>query len=409
MDHGATPGVFITALVLIAIGMSGANGVLAAFIGDQYTKEGGEVIVNNKGKHVVVDRGRTIESIYNLYYWCINVGSLSGLATTNLEKHVGFWAAFLLPLCALSISAMLLMLGRKHYTVSAPEKSALPDAMKASWFGIKGGFNMDAAKPSHQLEKHAREVSWTDSFVDELKLGLSACRMLLAWPILWLCRVQLSTNLIAQAAQMQTSGVPNDMIYNANPIAIIILLPLIDKAIFPRLRSSGITLSAVTRVSIGFLFEAAAMGFAAIVQKLIYISGPCYNYTLACPASDSGRIPNSISVFIQLPTYVLEAISEIFATPAGYELAFTLSPKSMKSILQAMFSATNAFGATLSIAISPTYKNPELLWVYTSLAVAMGFVTVAFYWIFGMKWRRRNNKDKDNSDVEEKGQGDRVG
>jgi len=30
----------------------------------------------------------------------INIGSLAGLAITLLEKYVGFWAAYLLPLCA---------------------------------------------------------------------------------------------------------------------------------------------------------------------------------------------------------------------------------------------------------------------------------------------------------------------
>jgi dipeptide/tripeptide permease len=36
-------------------------------------------------------------------------------------------------------------------------------------------------------------------------------------------------------------------------------------------------------------------------------------------------------VAVQIPAYVLEAFSEIFATPAGYEMAFLLSPKSMIS------------------------------------------------------------------------------
>ncbi|KAL8790862.1 MAG: hypothetical protein Q9195_006187 [Heterodermia aff. obscurata] len=403
LDSGAGPGIFITSLVFIAIGMSGANGVMAAFIGDQYTKEGGHVVTTKSGKRVMIDRGRTLESIYNLYYWCINVGSLSGIATTNMEYHIGFWASYLLPLCALSISAAVLLIGRKHYTVTKAETTALPDAMRASWYAVRDGFKMDAAKPLHQFNKHNRSVPWTEAFVDELKLGFGACRMLLFWPVLWLCRVQLSTNLISQAAQMQTVGVPNDMLYTANPIIIIIFLPVMDKVIFPWLRKHGIVLNAITRVAIGFLLEAAAMGFSAIVQKLIYTSGPCYSHPLTCDASNGGQVPNSVNVFIQLPIYVLEAFSEIFASPAGYELAFTMSPKSMKSILQAAFSGTNAFGAALSIAISPTYKNPNFVWVYSSLAVAMGVVTLGFYSVFGARrwWWRGDKKVVD--DVERRG------
>ncbi|KAJ5168601.1 Oligopeptide transporter [Penicillium canariense] len=375
-------GVFITSIILIGVGMSGANANLAAFIGDQYTKEGGTVEVRN-GNRVVIDRDRTIESIYNLFYWCLNVGSLSGIATTLLERNVGFWAAFLLPLCALSISAALLVFGRRHYTMCAPEKSALPDAVRASLYASRSGFRMDHAKPQYQLEHHARQVPWSESFVDELKQGLKACRMLLAWPILWLCRVQLSTNLISQAAQMDTASVPNDMIYNANPVVIIIFLPLFDSFLYPWLRRRGITLNAVTRISLGFVLEAFAIAYAAIVQKLIYSYGPCYEFPLQCAASQGGAIPNHISVAVQIPVYVLEAF-EIFATPAGYEMAFLLSPKSMKSILQAMFSLTNAVGASLSIAISPIYKNPALLWMYVSLAVAMAIDSSVFYLVFGI-------------------------
>ena len=89
------------------------------------------------------------------------------------------------------------------------------------------------------------------------------------------------------------------------------------------------------------------------------------------------------------PSMFSRPFSEIFATPAGDELALTMSSKSMKSILQAAFCLL--FGAALGIAISPTYKNPHLEWLYASLAIAMGIVTVGFHSSFGSKlwrWRR---------------------
>lgn len=45
----------------------------------------------------------------------INIGSLGGLATTLLEKYVGFWAAFLLPFCALWISVFILVFWRTEF------------------------------------------------------------------------------------------------------------------------------------------------------------------------------------------------------------------------------------------------------------------------------------------------------
>jgi POT family proton-dependent oligopeptide transporter len=38
----------------------------------------------------------------------VNIGGLSGIATTSLEKNYGFWTAFLLPLCSLFFSVDIL-------------------------------------------------------------------------------------------------------------------------------------------------------------------------------------------------------------------------------------------------------------------------------------------------------------
>ncbi|CRG82667.1 hypothetical protein PISL3812_00011 [Talaromyces islandicus] len=381
--------IFIVSLVLIAVGMSGVNGLMAAFVGDQYTVEDGTVITTTKGERVAIDRARTIESIYNMYYWSINVGGLSGLATTELELHISFWVAYLLPTCALTISAAVLYLGSSRFKVVAAQSTALPNAVRVMWLGICGGFSLETAKASHIQSKHNRQVSWTDEFVEEVTKAMAACRMMFAaWPILWLCRGQVSNNLVSQAAQMQSPGVPNDMMYNTNPIVIIIFMPIVDRFLFPWLRRSGFELTAITRLVWGFALEALAMAMAAIVQKLIYSSGPCYEFPLQCAASDGGSIPNSVNIFLQVPIFALEAFSEILSSPAGYELAFTMAPGSMKSVLQAVFSTTGAVGSSLSIALSPLYKDPNMVWVYASLATVMAIVTIVFYSIWGRKLGR---------------------
>lgn len=84
---------------------------------------------------------------------------------------------------------------------------------------------------------------------------------------------------------------------------------------------------------------------------------------LRCAASNAGAIPNAVSV--------LEAMSEILSSSAGYELAFSMVLGSMKSVMQSVFMTTGAVAAGLSIAISPTYKDPEMLSVQSSLAIVM--------------------------------------
>ena len=84
-------------------------------IADQYTETKLRVKTINNGERVILDRSLTLRSIYGLWYWCVNVGSLSGIATTFMERDISFWAAYLLPACFLWIAVILLIVGRKRF------------------------------------------------------------------------------------------------------------------------------------------------------------------------------------------------------------------------------------------------------------------------------------------------------
>lgn len=62
-----------------------------------------------------------------------------------------------------------------------PEGSIVPRAAHALWLGFKGNRNMDHAKPSFRIQQteKSKAVPWNDQFVDELKVALTACRVLL--------------------------------------------------------------------------------------------------------------------------------------------------------------------------------------------------------------------------------------
>ena len=112
-----------------------------------------------------------------MFYWCINVGGLSSIATTELELHVGFWSAYLLPLCMFIVGLVVLIAGKNFYVVRPPKGSVVVNAFRASWIGLINK-NMDYAKPSFQQERHGNyNYPWDDRFVDELRRALVACRI----------------------------------------------------------------------------------------------------------------------------------------------------------------------------------------------------------------------------------------
>ncbi|EAW17061.1 oligopeptide transporter [Aspergillus fischeri NRRL 181] len=385
VQAGAAEGGLAAAIILIAVGSGGVRSSVAPFIAEQYTETTPKVKVLKNGRKVITDRELTIQYIYNLYYWMVNIGGLSALTTTILEKYVGYWAAYLVPLCMMALSVVPLLAWQHIFVRRPPSGSVLPQAGRAMLYGFREGFQMDGAKPQKQQEKHHRQVPWTDTFIDELKSGLLACRPPLPHTLV----TQTFNNLISQAGQMVNSGVPNDTIKSLNPITSILLTPIVSRGLYPLLTQHRIRFGPMARIVVGFLFLTLAMAYTAILQKLVYSTGPCYDHPLACPESDHGRIPNQISMFLQTPIYVLGAIAEIFCFTTGTEYAYNQAPKSMKSVVQSVWMATAGVGACLAMAFTPINKDPHLVVMYSSLAGVMAVATVLFGIFFGKHDRKK--------------------
>jgi POT family proton-dependent oligopeptide transporter len=328
------------------------------------------------GERVVQDPNITIQNVFLFFYLMINIGSLSVIATTQLEKHVGFWAAFLLPFCFFFVGILALILGKNQYVKVPVSDKIISKCFKVLFITIKNKFDWNAAKPSHNPEK---EFAWTDNFVDEVIRAIYACKVFVFYPIYWVVYGQMVNNFISQAGTMELHGLPNDILQAINSIAIIIFIPLCERFIYPFIRKFT-PFKPISRIFFGFMFGAGSMVYAAVLQSFIYKAGPCYDNPLHCPGFEG--VPNRVHVAIQAPAYVLIAISEILASITGLEYAYTKAPVSMKSFIMSIFLFQNAFGSALGIAISPTAVNPKLTWNYTGLAVSCFLAGVAFWFTF---------------------------
>lgn len=196
--------------------------------------------------------------------------------------------------------------------------------------------------------------------------------------LFYLCIGQLYNNLVSQAGQTDLNGVPNDMIQVFSGVGCIIFGPVVQAG-YDYLGRRGIKVPPITRLTLAFMFCAAAMAYAAGYQYLIYSSGPCYNRPLACDASNGSTIPNSVSVWIQLPVYMLLAIGEILGYVTAFEYAYNKAPKDMKTVVQAITQLTACLASALGVAISPAAKDPNMVIFYGSLAGSM-VLTAAVFW-----------------------------
>ncbi|KAL7769510.1 hypothetical protein ACKLNR_000894 [Fusarium oxysporum f. sp. zingiberi] len=390
-NQGGALGAMIIAIIVIGFGTGGfkpnVNPLIVEQLGEQYM----HVKTLKSGERVIVDPAVTIERVYLWFYFCINVGALVGQVTMVFaEKEIGFWLSYTLPTFMLCLCPLVMWLNRHKYERRPPGGSVLGQALKTWFLAQKGCWSInpvatwknlhkddfwEKVKPSNfSHETRPKWMTFDDAWVDELSRGFNACAVFCWYPIFWLCYNQINNNLISQAAVMQRHGVPNDILSNLNPFALLIFIPLNDFFIYPALRKAGFRFTPIKKITAGFFTGAAAMIWAAVVQHYIYQKSECGKY-----ASGEDCAAVEINVWAQTGSYVLIALSEVFASITSLEYAFSKAPKNMRSMVQAVALFMTAFSAALGQALVGLAADPLLVWNYGVVAILAVIAGTCFY------------------------------
>ncbi|KAG8899287.1 hypothetical protein FRB99_006823 [Tulasnella sp. 403] len=363
---------FVIALIIMGVGTGGFKANISPLVAEQYKVEHLSVKTLNSGERVIVDPAQTTARIYLYFYLMINIGALVGqIGMTYSEKYVGFWLAYTLPTIMFLLCPIVLWVGRNRYETSPPKGSVVADAIHVFRIAARGHWSLNFAKMRREMDwDRARPVnviqgsggerpSWLrydEQFVDEVRRALKACQVFLFYPLYWISYNQLNNNLTSQAATMTTNGVPNDVINNLDPLALIIFIPICDYFVYPGLRRAGINFSPIKRIFAGFLTAALAMVWAAVIQYYIYQRSECGYY-----ANGNKCAPTDLNVWTQSGSYILIAFSEIFASISGLEYAFQMAPKRMRSMVMAIFLFMSAISSAIGEAFNPLAADPHLI------------------------------------------------
>ncbi|KAI0554797.1 POT family protein [Xylaria curta] len=409
----AALGIFSLGLIFFGMGVGFFKANISPMIAEQYEASQPRPVVETlkSGERVIKDPVLTISVIYMRYYFFINVGSLVGqISMVYAEKYVGFYLSFVLPTALFLFCPLILIVFKNRYVRRPPTGSVIGKFFGLLGLGMKGRWSanpiklwknirepgfFERIKPSN-IPESERPVWMTfdDQWVGEVRRGCLACQVFLLFPIYWLPYNQLNNNLISQAATMVLGGVPNDVINNLDPIALLIFIPICDKLFYPFLRKMGYNLTPIKKVKIGFALGTFAMVVGAIIQHYIYWQSPCreisgYGHVADCRAAlglddnaDERDYKPPLTVWIQTPAYVLIAFSEIFASITGLEYAFTKAPKNMRGFITGIFWFAQAFSAAIAQAFVPLSTDPLLVWLYTTVAIIAAIGGLLFHFAF---------------------------
>jgi POT family proton-dependent oligopeptide transporter len=391
-------GVFILGLIIMGLGTGTFKPNIAPLIVEQVPQE--KMRVETRGtQRVIVDPAVTVTRIYNWFYFFINIGALVGqVSMVYAERYVGFWLAYLIPTVMFVIAIPVLLLCKKHYILRPPSGNVMGPAFKLLFKALGKGMSVNpiktyknwnngtmwqSVKPSTLGANKPSWYNFDDAWVDEVARGFGACTVFFWVPIFWLAYRQMDSNLTQMCATMQLGGVPNDILSNLDPIAIIIIVPIMDSIVYPFLRKRGIRFTPIKKITAGFILGSFAMVWAAVLQHYVYKTSGYY----AEPHDD---YKSPITVWAVTGVYVLIAISEIFASVTTLEYAFTKAPKNMRSLVQSVQLFTTAFSAALAQAFTPLTADPHLVWNYGSVAIISFATGIMFHFAY-----RTMDKDED--------------
>ena len=102
-------------------------------------------------------------------------------------------------------------------------------------------------------------------------------------------------------------------------ITLIILIPALDFAVYPALKSCGLKITPLRKIGFGMLFTTAAMAVAGIVEverkKYIVKYGTFYQTPFNKPTNAS-----SLSILYQAPQFLLLGMTEVLVSISGMKL-----------------------------------------------------------------------------------------
>ena len=200
---------------------------------------------------------------------------------------------------------------------------------------------------------------YTTAQVEEVAMVLALLPVFCTGIVYWMCYAQMGSVFVEQGAQMDRrlgrSGmvVPAATLSSFDTLAVIVLIPLFEKGLYPAFKRAGRPLRPLQRTGAGHILAAAAMLAAAVLER-VRLDKAARGQLL--PPEALGLDPDApgvvaLSVFWQAPQYLLIGASEVLAAVAQLELYYDQAPDSMRSCSMALQLVATACGGYAASAL----------------------------------------------------------
>uniref|UniRef100_A0AAY5KHB3 Solute carrier family 15 member 2 n=1 Tax=Esox lucius TaxID=8010 RepID=A0AAY5KHB3_ESOLU len=370
-------------LVLIAFGTGGIKPCVAAFGGDQFDEE-----------HTIERR-----KFFSIFYMSINAGSvLSTVITPILRGDVKCFGgdcyalAFGVPAILMVIALVVFISGSGMYKKSPPEGNVLSDVCKCIGLAIKNRWRSSEfdSKKKHWLDW--AEEKYPRRLIHEIKMVLRVLVLYIPLPMFWA--------LFDQQVMTKHTRYPMGLMLNA--LLILLFVPIFDVVVYPLIGLSqtvsadnfhhALTKSCThpishrytkVRCSSGSQVSFINLGLLDFGASTLYgIPGgtePTLHYYIMVDV-----VANNIHITWQIPQYILITAGEVMFSITGLEFSYSQAPANMKSVLQAGWLLTVAFGNVIVLIVAEGAGLNQwmefLLFAGLLVAVCIIFSIMAYFY-----------------------------
>ncbi|KAF2993090.1 hypothetical protein E8E14_001203 [Neopestalotiopsis sp. 37M] len=375
---------YFISIYILAIGAAMFKPCVSPLLLDQMTTTVPKVITTKKGERVIQDPESSTERVMLWFYLVINIGGFMNVATAYIEKYVGWWLAFLVPLFLYLPLPFLLMFLRKRLILHPPAGSDLGKIFKIIGIclkdaGIKGfgrkGF-WESAKPSVIRAKGLNiQTDWNDDFVEDVRRTFQATGIFCFFPIQYLNDNGIGSAASFLSTMLTTNGVPN-----FNTLSIICVAPILNYGLYPFLRKTGIHYGPIARITTGLALSSIGGAAYTVLNYYAYKESPCGEYGSSDCTIGDGVAP--ISIWWMAIPFAIGGISELFVNVPAYGIAYSRAPVNMRGLVSAINLFTTAVAYIIGLACSAVITDPYLTWDFGGPAIVGGVLTIVFYFMF---------------------------